>query len=100
MALSFDRGIDICVVFTKGVNSLSTQTKERMMSDFRHFKESSDLHQKATIYISDISELHHHGFPQAQFSRRQGTKLVIICKKEAKNLHHLTQLFVKTSPIS
>lgn len=98
MALSFDRGIDICVVFTKGVNSLSTQTKERMMSDFRHFKESSDLHQKATIYISDISELHHHGFPQAQFSRRQGTKLVIICKKEAKNLHHLTQLFVKTSP--
>lgn len=98
MALSFDRGIDICVVFTKGVNSLSTQTKERMMSDFRHFKESSDLHQPATIYIHDISELHRHGFPQAQFSRRTGTKLVIICKKEAKNLEHLTDLFEKKSP--
>lgn len=98
MALSFDRGIDICVVFTKGVNSLSTQTKERMMSDFRHFKESSDLHQPATIYIYDISELHRHGFPQAQFSRRTGTKLVIICKKEAKNLEHLTNLFEEKSP--
>lgn len=98
MALSFDRGIDICVVFTKGVNSLSTQTKERMMSDFRHFKESSDLHQPATIYIHDISELHRHGFPQAQFSRRPGTKLVIICKKETKNLEHLTHLFKKKSP--
>lgn len=54
MALAFDQGIDISVVFTKGVNSLSTQTKERMMSDFRHFKESSDLNQPATIYIHNI----------------------------------------------
>ena len=28
MALAFDRGIDICIVLTKGVNSLATQTKE------------------------------------------------------------------------
>ena len=68
------------------------------MSDFRHFKESSNLHQPATIYIHDISELHRHGFPQAQFSRRPGTKLVIICKKEAKNLEHLTNLFEEKSP--
>ena len=98
MALAFDQGIDISVVFTKGVNSLSTQTKERMMSDFRHFKESSNLSQPATIYIHDIFELHRNGFPQAQFSRRPGTKLVIICKKEAKNLEHLRHLFKKESP--
>ena len=98
MALAFDQGIDISVVFTKGVNSLSTQTKERMMSDFRHFKESSNLNQPATIYIHDIFELHRNGFPQAQFSRRPGTKLVIICKKEAKNLEHLRHLFEKKSP--
>ena len=98
MALAFDQGIDVSVVFTKGVNSLSTQTKERMMSDFRHFKESSNLNQPATIYIHDIFELHRNGFQQAQFSRRPGTKLVIICKKEAKNLEHLRHLFEKKSP--
>jgi putative uncharacterized protein OB3222 len=98
MALAFDRGIDICIVLTKGVNSLATQTKERMVRDFRYFKESQDLNQPATIYIHDILDLRSHGFAGAKFSSRKGVKLVIVCKKEAKNLAHLTTLFTETSP--
>lgn len=98
MALAFDRGIDICIVLTKGVNSLATQTKERMEKDFAFFKESRDLSQPATIYVRDILELRRNGFPAAKFTSRKQAKLVLICKKEAKNLTHLTNLFTETSP--
>lgn len=45
MALAMDRGIDICIAFTKGTNALSTQTIERFKKDFSFFKQSNDLTQ-------------------------------------------------------
>ena len=43
IGMSFDRGIDVCVVLTKGTNTLAYQTIERLRYDFRHFKETDRL---------------------------------------------------------
>lgn len=93
IGLSFDRGVDIAIIFTKGTNALVKQTKKRLEHDFRFFKPSDDLNQKATIIIRDIMELK-GGLIQA-FSKY---KIVIVCKKNAKNLEHLMDLFQNRSP--
>ena len=55
IGLSFDRGIDICVVLTKGTKALVDQTIKRMRYDYRFFKES-DTNGTPTIFVEDIME--------------------------------------------
>ena len=40
MGLAMDRGIEVCVVFTKGTNTLTSQTIKRLTADFVYFKDT------------------------------------------------------------
>jgi len=94
IGFSFDRGIDIAIVFTKGTKALVNQTIMRMKHDYRFFKPSDDLSQQATIQIFDIMKIR-LGLQPAQV---ESSKTVIICKKNAANLTHLIDLFLNKCP--
>lgn len=93
IGLAFDRGIDIAIVITKGTKALVNQTIMRMKHDYRFFKESDNLDQEATINIYDIMKVK-SGLKPAQAE----SKVVIVSKKNAKNLEHLINLFEAKSP--
>jgi len=82
VALAFDRGFDICIVFTKGTKALSEQTCQRLNDEFFYFVEND------VVKIYDIMNLPPQLTP---FLRRQ--KLIFIVKKETNNLDRLVQLF-------
>lgn len=94
IGLAFDRGIDITVVLTKGTNALVDQTIKRMRHDYRFFKPSDDLGAPATILIEDIMD-NRKGFNRAQI---ESSKLIIVAKKEAKNLDYLIKIFSIINP--
>ena len=96
MGLSMDRGIDICVVMTKGTNTLTEQTLKRLNSDFKYFAESGRTDQKVIVRIFDIMDLIHMGLGTMAEDPRN--RFIIVCKKEAKNLQHLITLFTEKSP--
>lgn len=96
MGLSMDRGIDICVVMTKGTNTLTEQTLKRLNSDFKYFAESRRTNQKVIVRIFDIMDLIHMGLGTMAEDTRN--RFIIVCKKEAKNLQHLITLFNEKSP--
>lgn len=98
IGLAFDKGIDVCIVLTKGTNTLATQTIERMKYDFRFFKETQDLHQKNIVYINDILEYRKNGLTEREINR-PNCKRIIVCKKENQNLKHLLKLFHEKSPL-
>lgn len=83
IALCFDKGYDICVVLTKGTNALSEQTFIRFRGEFSFFVDNHDLQ------IWDIMKLPPHITPYLQ---RQ--KIIIVVKKQSKNLDRLINLFV------
>ena len=58
MGLCFDRGIDIAVVMTKGTNTLTKQTIQRLNQDFRFFKDDGTYNQKVVISVWDILDLY------------------------------------------
>lgn len=89
IGLAFDKGIDVAIVFTKGTKPLAEQTIKRMKKDYRFFKASDDLSQKATINIYDIMDVWRK-LKQAKVERG---KTVIVCKKQATNLSHLIDMF-------
>lgn len=93
IGLAFDRGVDIAIVITKGTKALVNQTIMRMKHDYRYFKESDDLEQCATINIYDIMKIR-GGLKRTQAN----SKIVIVCKKNARNLEHLINLFQTKSP--
>lgn len=95
IGLSFDRGIDIAVVLTKGTNFLVNQTIKRLKRDFHSFKPTDDLNQRAKINIHDIMDIHYNGLQQAEVN---SCKTVIVCKKEKQNMLHLLRLFSHTNP--
>ena len=96
MALSFDRGIDVCVVMTKGTRTLASQTINRMREDFARFKPDDTLNQKNVIQIFDIIDnFKKDGLPEKIANR---AKIIIVCKKEKTNLKHLRNLFTVKSP--
>ena len=93
IGLSFDRGVDIAIIITKGTKALVNQTIMRSKHDYRFFKESDDLAQRATINIYDIMKI------KSGLKRTQANgKIVIVCKKNARNLDHLINLFETKSP--
>lgn len=82
IALAFDRGYDICVVFTKGTRALSEQTYQRLDYDFREFIENDG------VKVYDIMNL---PAQLTSYIRRQ--KLIIVVKKETNNLDRLVDFF-------
>lgn len=98
IGLSFDKGIDVCIVLTKGTNTLATQTIERLKYDFRFFKETQDLNQRNIVYINDILEYKKNGLTEREINRPY-CKRIIVCKKENQNLKHLLKLFTEKSPL-
>lgn len=95
IGLSFDKGVDIAIVITKGTKALVSQTIKRMSKDFSYFKETDDLDQKATIKIYDIMDIWQTGLRKATV---ETSKTVIVCKKNAANLDHLIELFNQKNP--
>ena len=89
IGLAFDKGIDVAVVFTKGTKPLAEQTIKRMKKDYRFFKASDDLSQKATINIYDIMDV----WKKLKQAKVERGKTVIVCKKQATNLTHLIDMF-------
>ena len=90
MALCFDKGIDICVILTKGTKPLAEQTVLRMNSDFYDFVDGRQQDPNLPeVKIYDIIEVK-TGIPQYNLS---SSKVIIVCKKEARNLEHLIKLF-------
>ncbi len=98
IGMSFDRGIDVCVVFTKGTNTLAYQTIERLRYDFRHFKETERLDQPLIVEVDDIKDLHKRGGLSTNQVNRKGAKRIIVCMKQADNMQHLIELFKEDSP--
>lgn len=89
IGLAFDKGIDVAIVFTKGTKPLAEQTIKRMKKDYRFFKASDDLSQKATINIYDIMDV----WKKLKQAKVERGKTVIVCKKQATNLAHLIDMF-------
>lgn len=94
IGLAFDKGIDVAIVFTKGTKPLAEQTIKRMKKDYRFFKSSDDLNQKATINIYDIMDV----WKNLKQSKVERGKTVIVCKKQATNLAHLIEMFNEYCP--
>lgn len=88
IALAFDRGVDIAVIFTKNNTALTKQTKMRADDDYSAFAEGKG--HRVTVHIHDILELRTIGLNQATVDK---TKTVIICKKQKDNLMALIKLF-------
>lgn len=95
IGLSFDKGVDIAIVITKGTKALVNQTIMRMKKDYKWFKASDSLDQRATINIYDIMDIGRAGLKQAKV---ESGKTVIVCKKQARNLSRLIELFETKSP--
>ena len=95
IGLSFDKGVDIAIVITKGTKALVNQTIMRMKKDYKWFKASDRLEQRATINIYDIMDIGRAGLKQAKV---ESGKTVIVCKKQAQNLSRLIELFETKSP--
>lgn len=97
VGLSMDRGIEVCVVYTKGTNTLTSQTIKRLTYDFQYFADSGRYDQKVKVLIYDIMDVIKKGLSSNQIMDPR-TKFIIVCKKEAKNLEHLIELFSVKSP--
>jgi hypothetical protein len=82
IARAFDRGFDIAVVFTKGTKTLSAQTVARLGSDLREFIDEDE------VLVFDIMQQ-----PGKLTKSEQRRKLVIVAKKQAKNLERILQFF-------
>ncbi len=87
IAIAFDSGFDMAIVFTKGTKALTRQTLARLRSDLR---ESIDDEQ---VIVHDIRAL-----PDNLSNYELGQKLVIVCKKEDDNLAALFDAVTDTYP--
>ena len=97
VGLAMDRGIEVCVVYTKGTNTLTSQTIKRLTHDFQYFADSGRYDQKVRVLIYDIMDVIKKGLSSNQILDPR-TKFIIVCKKEAKNLEHLIELFTVKAP--
>ena len=87
IALAFDRGFDIAIIFTKGTKTLSAQTVARLEHDFRDFSANDE------VRILDIMKL-----PSQLSGYELDQKLVIVAKKQSHNLGRVLKFFDKTYP--
>ena len=70
IGLTFDRGIDIAVIFTKNNTALTKQTKMRAERDYAAF--AAGKGHRVTVYIHDIMEIRNVGLNQATGTSRNG----------------------------
>lgn len=87
IARAFDRGFDVAVVFTKGTKTLSAQTVARLAFDLRDFIDEDEL------LVFDIMKT-----PGKLTKSEQRRKLVIVAKKQAKNLERILKFFNEEYP--
>jgi hypothetical protein len=88
IARAFDQGYDVAVVFTKGTRTLSMQTVTRLAYDFEKFVDDDQL------LVFDIMQ------PPGRLTRgEQGRKLVIVAKKQIKNLERILDFFDRQYPL-
>lgn len=87
IARAFDRGYDIAIVLTKGTKTLSAQTVSRITSDFADFVNDDE------VAVWDIMKL-----PPRLTKSERSRKIVIVAKKQARNLERLLKLFGETYP--
>ncbi|HXA79203.1 MAG TPA: Z1 domain-containing protein [Candidatus Acidoferrales bacterium] len=87
IARAFDRGFDIAVVFTKGTKTLSAQTVARLGHDLREFIDEDE------VLVIDIMKQ-----PGKLAKSEQRRKLVIVAKKQAKNLERILHFFDEDYP--
>lgn len=98
IALAFDQSFDVAVVFTKGTNTLTSQTINRLKNDFRHFEYNGRTDQKKIVRIYDIlDDLKGRSLARTELQDPK-QKTIIVCKKEATNLARLKELF-ETDPL-
>ncbi len=87
IARAFDRGFDVAVVFTKGTKTLSAQTVTRLTNDLREFIDEDE------VLVFDIMQQ-----PGKLTKSEQRRKLVIVAKKQAKNLERIIHFFDEDYP--
>ena len=91
IGLAFDKGVDVAIILTKGTNALAEQTEKRARYDFRWFKPSNDLDQKASIEVYGKIK----PWRNLRLANVEKHKTVIVCMKQAKNLEHLYDLITE-----
>lgn len=96
MGLCFDRGIDIAIVMTKGTNTLTNQTLNRLKKEFRFFKDNGTYDQKVVVNVEDIMDLHPRGGLSHYQLSDPTQKFIIVVKKEITNLKYMNDLFEKS----
>jgi len=96
IGLAFDKGVDVAIILTKGTNALADQTEKRARYDYRWFKPSNDLDQKATIEVYGKKIKPWRKLKRANVEKY---KTVIVCMKQSKNLEHLYDLITNKLPI-
>lgn len=95
IALAFDKGFDVAVVFTKGTNTLTSQTINRLKNDFRHFEYNGHTSQANIVRVYDIlDDLKGRSVARTELQDHK-QKTIIVCKKEATNLARLKELFAE-----
>ena len=87
IARAFDEGFDFAIVLTKGTQALSEQTVKRITKDFRPAVEDD----KVRVY--DIMK-----FPMNLRAFHLRQKMVIVAKKETKNLQRIMDALSKHYP--
>ena len=87
MGYAFDKGIDVCIVFTKGTNALAKQTVERLKKEYKPIPQ---------IDVKDIMVLKDRSLTADIINSK---KMIIVCKKEDDNLKHLTNVFTQKQPL-
>jgi hypothetical protein len=84
IARAFDRGFDMAIVLTKGTKTLSAQTVRRLEGDFAEFIEDDEF------LVFDIMN------PPGTLRRSElRRKVVIVAKKQARNLERLIEFIGK-----
>jgi hypothetical protein len=93
IALAFDKGFDVAVVLTKGTNTLTSQTINRLKADFKHFEYNGRTDQYNIVRVYDIlDDLKARNISRTELVDHK-QKTIIVCKKEATNLTRLKELF-------
>lgn len=88
MALGFDNGFEVVIILTKNANALARQTYERL------HKEYEALIDQDYISAYDIMNL-----PEDLRKFELNKKIVIVVKKEKKNVERLTKALFELYPV-
>ncbi|XEC95686.1 Z1 domain-containing protein [Paenibacillus tarimensis] len=87
MGLACDNGYDVIIVLTKGTKALAQQTIERLKNEYRELVEADKMQ------IFDIMH-----FPKNLTGFELEQKLVLVVKKEMKNMIRLHEAIFNTYP--